>query len=265
MRIEGISVYQPQQGFLFSVNPFLKITFMFVASVFCFAASLRGNALFFFFVLALLIFSRINIAAIFRSFQAIYFFLLIGFAGNLFLHPGREIFRVFNIPATYEGLIVGLTVFFRLTNILLSSLAVSLTTSQTEISEAIEKLLSPLRLFGINTAEIAFVLSLTIRALVILAGEVLELKKLYQAKGIIKKKMNLKEQIMAGYYILVPMIVLAMRRSEEMSFALTVRGYNPDRKRIVLEERRLSVTDGVFVLAVLAAFSASLFLEVIKA
>lgn len=264
MRIEGISVYKPQSGFLFAINPILKISFMFTASIFCFATGLKSNLILFFFLIALLIVSRIKVLTIFKSFQAIYFFLLIGFAGNLFLHPGREIFRLFGIPATYEGLIAGLTVFLRLVNLLLSSLAVSLTTSQNEISEAIEKLLSPLRLLRVNTAEIAFVLSLTIRALVILTGEVLELKKLYQAKGIIKRKMSFREQIMAGYYILVPMIVLAMRRSEEMSFALAVRGYNPSRKRILLEERKFSASDGLFLVMVAAVFSASILSEVIK-
>lgn len=263
MRIESLFQFKPKEGFLFRVNPFLKILFMFVFSVFCFSFQIKVNLILLAFLIFLLTFSQIPVVSIFSSLKAIQFFVFLSFFGNLFLQPGREIFEVYGLHATYEGLIAGILVALRLFNLLMLSLAVSLTTSQTELAEAFEKMLSPLKLFKVNTAEIAFIVTLTIRALMILANEVLELKKYYQTKGIIRKKMRLKEQLLAGYYVIVPMVILTLRRSEEMAFALLVRGYRPDRKKIILERKKCGLHDFIFVFMSVFVFLISVFAEAV--
>ncbi|MCX7832078.1 MAG: energy-coupling factor transporter transmembrane protein EcfT [Actinobacteria bacterium] len=256
MRIEAIFSYEPKDGFLFRLHPITKVLFMFFFSIVSFLFGLKSNLIFVIFVLILIVISKIPILNLLKSFKGIYFFLVLAMLGNMFSQPGKEIFQIGGLPVTQEGLETGILVALRLILLVFISISVSMTTSLNELSKAIESLLSPLKIFKINVAEIAFILSLTLRALMLLVTEVVELRKLYQAKGLIRKGMSLKEQIKLAYYLLVPMIVITMRRSEEMAFALSLRGYNPDRTRIILEERRVSKYDTYFAMGVFDIFFA---------
>lgn len=262
MRIEALFVYEPKDGFLFKLNPNVKILFMFFFSIAIFALNFFANFLFLIGIVILLQISKIPFRSLLKSLKTVYLFLLLAFLGNLFSYPGKVIFEVFGLPATYEGLMQGMAVSTRLINLLFISLAVSLTTSQSEITESLEVLLRPLSYIRINPSEIAFVLSLAIRALAILIQEVLELRKAYQAKGILREKMRFREQIMLGFYFLVPMILLTLKRSEEMALALTIRGYNPERKKIILRERKIGKEDLIFLTAAGMVFICGLLLTV---
>ncbi|MCX7831396.1 MAG: energy-coupling factor transporter transmembrane protein EcfT [Actinobacteria bacterium] len=261
MRIEAIFFYEPKEGFLFRLHPVTKVLFMFFFSILSFLFGLKSNLLFVIFIFFLITLSKIPILSLLKSFKGIYFFLILALLGNMFSYPGKEIFRIFGLPVTYEGLETGLLVAVRLILLLFLSISISMTTSQNELSEAIETILSPLKIFRINVAELAFILSLTIRALMLLVTEVVELRKLYQAKGLIRKGMSLREQIRLAYYLLVPMILITIRRSEEMAFALSLRGYSPERRRIVLEERKFSKEDIFFSIGILLLFFVSIFLR----
>lgn len=248
MRIESIFFYEPKDGFLFRLHPITKVLFMFLFSILSFLLGLNANLLFTIFVISLIIVSKIPLLKLLNSFKGIYFFLLLALLGNIFSHPGKEIFRIFGLPATQEGLETGLLVVVRLILLLILSISVSMTTSQNELSKAIESILSPLKIFKVNTTELAFILSLTIRALMLLVTEVIELRKLYQAKGLIRKGMSLREQMRLAYYLLVPMILITIRRSEEMAFALSIRGYSSERRKIVLKERKFTKDDVLFLI-----------------
>jgi len=248
MRVESFLVYEPREGFLYRLHPLTKVTLMFVFSVLCFVLSLKGNLVLLVFTLFCLYLSKLSPAKIMGHLKSIYFFLMLAVLGNLFAVPGEKMFSLFGVSATKEGLYAGLLVALRFINLLLISLMTSLTTSHTELAAATEKILQPLKLLRVNVTELAFIIALSIRAVSLIIKEVVELRKLYQAKGVLKPKMSFKDRLVAGYYFLVPLLLLTLRRSEEVAFALYLRGYNPHRKKIVLEKRCFGVYDLVFVL-----------------
>jgi energy-coupling factor transport system permease protein len=255
MRVETFLVYEPKDGFLYRLHPLTKVAIMFFFSIICFVLTLKANTILFAFVVFTLLLSGLSLRKILLSLKGIYFFLLLAILGNLFAVPGQQIFSIFGVSATYEGLYEGLTVAIRFVNLLMISLMVSLTTSHTELSEVMEKILQPLKYFHVNVAEIAFIASLSIRAVALIMKEVVELRKLYQARGIIKSRMSFKERLLAAYYILIPLLLLTMRRSEEVAFALYLRGYNPRRKRITLEKRKFGFSDLIFALLAVAVIT----------
>lgn len=260
MRVEAFLVYEPREGFLYRLHPLTKVTMMFVFSILCFAFSLKGNMLLLIFTVFFLYLSKLSLGKIMNQLKSIYFFLMLAVLGNMFAVPGEKIFSLFGVAATMEGLSAGLLVALRFINLLLISLMTSLTTSHTELAAATEKILQPLKLLKVNVAELAFIIALSIRAVSLIIKEVVELRKLYQAKGVLKPKMAFKDRIAISYYFLVPLLLLTLRRSEEVAFALYVRGYNPERKRIFLDKRHFSLYDLIFVLVSAVVVALAFFL-----
>lgn len=255
MKFSKVFVYMPGSGILHRVNPVLKITWMFSLSIAIFFFDIKANFIFFILLIALLKASEVRVFSVLSSLKGIYLILALSLIGNLFLTPGEQLFEIFGLVATYEGLINGVNIFMRLINLFIASLAVSFTTSQLELSESFEVILSPLKIFRVNVAEIAFILTLTIRALMILLQETEDLLKVYKARGIIGAKRNSLKNIFAAFYLIMPLIILTLKRSEEMAFALMVRGYNPYRKRILLKKRAFERFDFLFLVANIIIFS----------
>jgi energy-coupling factor transport system permease protein len=190
--------------------------------------------------------SDIKIIRVASSLKAIYLFLALTLLGNIFLTPGEVLFRIFGVPGTKEGLQAGLLISLRLVNVFFASLLLSFTTSHLQLSETVEKLLSPLGKLKINVSEIAFIFSLTLRALMILLNETEELVKSFRARGIISERMGFLRRLRIAAYILIPLILITVKRSEEMGFALLVRGFNPERKRIILNRQKFGVNEILF-------------------
>lgn len=260
MRLSQVFVYEKKDTLMFKLNPIVKILWMAVFSIAAFLSDLYLNLIFLIFLILFFLISKLRLLRVLASLKTIYFFLLLTLVGNMFFTPGEVIFKFFGAPATAEGLINGSLISLRLVNVFFASLLVSFSTSQLEIAEALEVLLSPLKVFKVNVQEISFVLTLTLRALMILLQETEELIKSFRVRGIIKEKMSFLKRLKTAGLLLLPLILLTLRRSEEMGFALLIRGYNPDRKRIIVREKRITLADILFLSLWLILFAAGVFI-----
>lgn len=247
MKISKIFIYEPKDRYMFKLNPVIKVIWMVIFSIAVFLTGITSNIIYFIVLIAFFVISDIKIMRVAASLKAIYLFLALTLFGNTFLTPGEVAFRLFGIPATKEGLQAGLLISLRLINVFFASLLLSFTTSHLQLSETVERLLSPLGRIKLNVSEIAFVFSLTLRALMILLKETEELIKSFQAKGIITGKMSFFRRLKVASYILIPLVFLTIKRSEEMSFALLVRGFNPERKRIILNRPKFGANEFLFI------------------
>jgi energy-coupling factor transport system permease protein len=246
MKISRIFIYEPKNRYMYRLNPLIKVLWMLVFSVAAFSTEVYSNIIYLFLLIVFFMISDIKIIRVASSLKAIYLFLALTLLGNIFLTPGEVLFRIFGVPGTKEGLQAGLLISLRLVNVFFASLLLSFTTSHLQLSETVEKLLSPLGKLKINVSEIAFIFSLTLRALMILLNETEELVKSFRARGIISERMGFLRRLRIAAYILIPLILITVKRSEEMGFALLVRGFNPERKRIILNRQKFGVNEILF-------------------
>lgn len=246
MKLTRSLYYEPRDTVTYRVDARLKICWLVAISVLVFAVGLVPNLLLLVYVAFLLVLSRISLTRVFLVLRGVLVFVVIALLGNMFFTQGEVLFSVGALAATREGLIQGMLIALRLITLFLASIFVSMTTSTLQLSEAFEFFLAPLSLFRVNTAEIAFILTLAVRAIMLLSREAEELIKSQQAKGIAPTG-SIKRRLRALYLFLVPLVFLTIRRSEEMAFALELRGFDPRRKKLRLEEARWTVESTLFL------------------
>ena len=97
--------------------------------------------------------------------------------------------------------------------ILLASL-ITLTTRIPALLDATDHALAPLRRFGVNTAGIGLLLSLTITAIPVIGGFATEIRDAQRARGVPVRLQT----------FVVPLLVMSLKHSDELADALTARG-----------------------------------------
>lgn len=120
--------------------------------------------------------------------------------------------------------VAALTSIRMLLAILLAAL-VTLTTRASDILEAIERGLGPLRRFGVRTERIALVLGMAIRAVPIVIDLASEARDSQRARGV------------GGgpTAMVVPLLVGALRHADDVADALAARGMDDDEEPVMLE------------------------------
>lgn len=91
-----------------------------------------------------------------------------------------------------------------------------------KVSKGIEGILLPLKIFKINTKEIAIMVSISLAFIPILAKEIQNLKYSLISKGF---KLNLKNTIKHPNVILLPLITSIIKRTAEIEQSMLSRGY----------------------------------------
>lgn len=102
----------------------------------------------------------------------------------------------------------------RVVIVLLLAAIVTLTTRTTEILDAVERALRPLRRFGVNPDRIGLMLALTIRTVPVIAGLAGELRDAQRART---GRLSVKAFV-------VPLLVQSLRHADDTADALAARG-----------------------------------------
>ena len=91
---------------------------------------------------------------------------------------------------------------------------ITLTTRVPALLDATERVLAPLRRFGVNPAGIGLVLALTITAIPVIGGFAADIREAQRARGAPVRLQT----------FVVPLLVMSLKHSDELADALTARG-----------------------------------------
>ncbi|WP_105565139.1 energy-coupling factor transporter transmembrane component T family protein [Microbacterium halophytorum] len=109
-----------------------------------------------------------------------------------------------------------ITVTARVLAVVLLAALVTLTTRMGDLLDALERALGPLRALGVEPARVAFVLSLTIAAIPVIAGLARQVGDAHRARG-----------VRPGPHAIVTLLVLALRHADDVGDAITARAAHP--------------------------------------
>ena len=167
----------------------------------------------------------------------------------LFARGGAVYFELGPLVITSNGVLRGMAVFFRFTLTICMSTVVSLTTRPIDLTDAIESLLAPLKLFKVSVQDIALMLSIALRFIPTLMDEASRIMKAQQSRGVEFGEGNIFEQMRKLIPVFLPLFVGSFYRAEELANALDVRGYQGNRKRTKLRIQKWHGRDTVFLLS----------------
>ena len=197
--------------------------------------------------------SGIRAGTVLRSATRLGWFFAVIFLMNLcFYGPEDPWFSWWIFRPSMEGLLQGVHVVARVFLLLVLSNLLTICTAPLAMTEAIERMLSPLRYIGIPSDLIAMILSVAIQFIPTLLEETDNIRKAQTARGARFDSPKLLEKGKAVLPLVVPIFLAAFKRADELSLAMEARGYRTDVKRGRKKYPPLLLIDWLALLSVTA-------------
>ena len=217
--------YYPVKSFVHRCDPRLKLLALIAYIVALFLAkNFYAMAACVVVLVSAVIASRVPVGSVLRSVKAVIFLLIFTAVINLFFHGGQHLLVEWGIIKIYrEGIIF--TVFFvlRLFFLVMGSALLTLTTTPVELTDGIESLLTPLKWVRFPVHELALIMSIALRFIPTLIDETNRIISAQKARGADFESGNIFKRIKAIVPILIPLLISAFRRAEELGDAMDAR------------------------------------------
>lgn len=218
--------YYPADSVIHRMDPRTKIvgTLAFIVSLFL-VNNMVGYAVAAAFLASVILISKVPFKYMVKGMKAIVLLLLITILFNMFLTPGETLVLVWKLRITKEGLRQAVFMALRLSFLIIGSSLMTLTTTPNNLTDGLEKLLKPLRIFRVPVHEIAMIMSIALRFIPILLDETDKIMKAQLARGADFESGNLIKKAKSMVPILVPLFISAFRRANDLAMAMEARCY----------------------------------------
>ena len=203
--------------------------------------------------LALIFLARISPIKLLLSLHMfIAIFVFSGMFNLLVVHSGREIFKIGPLLITDDGIKFAILFASRFSLVILIGSIIVLTISQTQLTEACASIISPLKIIGLPSQEIALIMSLALRFLPTLAKEAESVALAQIARGGNIKDGSIKKRLQAITSLIVPGFASVIRHANTLGLALDSRCYVPGAKRTHLHTEKIRIKDFALLSVTLA-------------
>lgn len=181
----------------------------------------------------------------------ILFTLLIHFVS----HDGEVLAKFYVFKVTTEGILYGVKISLRLVLLIVLSSLLTFTTSPLKLTDATEKLLSPLSKIGVPSHELAMMMTIAIRFVPTLIEETDKIIKAQKSRGLDFESGGIMKRLRSMVPILVPLFLSSFRRADDLAMAMEARCYRGGEGRTHMKQLRLTSLDfcaAVFVILICA-------------
>ena len=218
------------------------ITLLYLASLFVASRGLDFAILTLLFVL-MVVFSRVPVRLIWRGLRFVIIVVLLTVIFNIFFYPGEEIWRWGILRITREGISHGLLMGLRILLLISAGPLLTLTTKPMDLTDAMERLLSPLQIIRVPAHEIAMVMSIALRFIPTLMEELERIILAQRARGASFADKKLGERMRQILPLVVPLFVSAFRRADELAQAMEAKCYHGGKGRSHWRRSRWQLRD----------------------
>lgn len=240
-----IGQYFPGSSLIHRLDPRFKIIILFIYILMLFAGDhficLGVGAVFT--VLAILL-SRIPMKMFLKSLKPLLPVLLLTAVMNLFFVTGGDvIFKWKFIKITSDAVSISIFMFVRITLLIMGSSLLTYTTSPITLTDAIERLLSPLKKLKMPVHELAMMMSIALRFIPTLIEETEKIMSAQKARGAEIDSGSLTARAKNMVSILVPLFISSFRRADELATAMECRCYRGGEGRTRLRQLKSAARD----------------------
>ena len=246
-----IGQYYPGKSLLHKMDPRIKIvlTLVFIFVIF-FCKNFWALGLMAAFLLGGICISGVPFKMLLKSLRAILLIIVITAVLNLFyVTGGNVLFKAGFIEITDKGIFTAVFMMVRIACLIIGSSLMTYTTTPTMLTDAIERLLSPLKIFKIQVHTLAMMMTLALRFIPTLIEEIDKIMNAQKARGADLESGNLIDRAKALVPILVPLFVSSFRRAYELAFAMECRCYTGGNNRTRMKQMKFTYLDILFIVA----------------
>ncbi|MBQ6864278.1 MAG: energy-coupling factor transporter transmembrane protein EcfT [Clostridia bacterium] len=256
-----IGQYFPGTSLIHKLDPRVKIvlTVLNIAALFL-CRNFFSLLLMFVMSVVWVLLSRIPFKTILKGLKMILMILIFTAFLQIFYNDGGTVLwhpvENWDFKITTEGVFSAIFIAVRIVSLILLSTLLTYTTSPTLLTDAIERLLSPLKVFKVKVHSLAMMMTIALRFIPTLIEEIDIIMSAQKARGADLETGSLIQRAKALVPILVPLFVNSFRRAYELAFAMEARCYGGDEKRTRLRVMKVSARDIVMLAVTLVCLTA---------
>ena len=241
--------YFPGNSFVHKLDPRSKIvlTLVFITSIFL-ATNYAGYIVLGVFLCLSTAVAGIPAKIMVRSIKPLWIILLLTAGIHIVMTPGTPWLTLGPVNITQEGVRQAIQMSARLVFLIMMSSLLTFTTSPIALTDAVERLLSPLKHVNAPVHELAMMMTIALRFVPTLLEEADRIMKAQMARGADFSSGNLLKRGQNMVPLLVPLFISAFRRADDLATAMEARCYRGGEHRTRMKELRLGRRDFLAVL-----------------
>lgn len=248
----------PGKSVMHRLDPRIKmcLTVYFIVLIFCSKNFVTLGATILMSLLGVVL-SKVPLKLYLKSMKPILFIVVFTGVLNLFYGTGDPIFTLGFIHITRNGIVNSIMIAVRIVVLILISSILTFTTSPTQLTDAIERLLKPLSVLHVPVHEFAMMMTIALRFVPTLLEETEKIMAAQKARGADMESGGLMQRIKALIPVLIPLFVSAFRRAFDLATAMESRCYHGGEGRTKMKVLHLSKDDYITLIVCvlyLAAF-----------
>lgn len=259
----SIGQYFPGKSVVHTMDPRVKIllTILYVVMLFLIKNSIGFLVVIIFLTLVILI-SKISFRVILKSVKPIIPLILFTSILNIFFVSGDVLFSWWIFTVTAQGVRLAVVMSIRIICLIIGASMLTYTTSPIALTDAIERLLKPLKYIKFPVHEMAMMMTIALRFIPTLIEETDKIMSAQKARGADLETGSLTKRAKALVPILIPLFVSAFRRAEDLALAMECRCYHGGDGRTRMKQLSLSVKDLACTAFVVLAFTIIILINV---
>lgn len=260
-----IGQYFPGDSLIHRLDPRFKIIITFIYILMLFAGGhivcmSVGAA---FTIMAILL-SKIPFKMFMRSVKPLLPFLILTAALNLFFVTSGDVYFQWRfIKITSEGINISIFMIIRITLLIMGSSLLTYTTSPITLTDAIERLMSPLKKIGVPVHELAMMMSIALRFIPTLIEETDKIMSAQKARGAEIDSGSFMTRAKNMIAILVPLFISSFRRADELATAMECRCYRGGEGRTRLRQLKSAPRDYIALIITIIFYAAAIVIGLI--
>ena len=217
----------PGKSPLHRMDPRVKIVLIFLFIVFLFVAqNFLAIAVQELAALAAIFLSGVPLRQYLKSVKAVIFIVLFTSVLNLFYGGGQTLLKLGFMEIKSGGVSNAIFIAVRILTLILLSAVLTFTTSPNSLTDAIERLMKPLKVFHVKVHEIAMIMTIALRFVPTLLEETDKIMSAQKARGADLESGGLVQRAKALLPILIPLFVSSFRRAYDLAMAMECRCYH---------------------------------------
>lgn len=227
------------------------LTLTFIVSIFV-CKSFPALGLMIAFTLAVVLVSKVPFKMVLKSMKPIVIIVVFTSILNIFyVSGGTQLVDWKFIHISTNGLFTALFMAVRIICLVVISSMLTYTTTPTMLTDGLEKLLSPLKIFKIPVATLAMMMTLALRFIPTLIDEIDRITNAQKARGANLDDGSFIERAKALVPIIVPLFVSSIRRAYELADAMDCRCYTGGSGRTRMKQMKFHVSDFVALFVII--------------
>lgn len=244
--------YLPLNSIVHKIDPRIKLVVLIalIVSIF-FNTGFTGYCFIAVFILAIFFLAKLPASLLVKLLVPMSFIVAILFILNCFIIKGNgaDIGMLWEwkfLAVSYRGIFSSIYIGIRIYLMIITTTILTTTTQPLDLTLALEDLMMPLKLIRFPVHIISMIISIALRSIPTLFDEAGRILKAQASRGVDMKNGHFKEKVKALVSLIIPLLVSAFQKAEDLAYAMDSRGYDPQGKRTRFRQYRINYKDIIF-------------------